>query len=436
MIDKLNLYELNLTDLDYNNQTHQFNIATYTNSPCYNEIMEYYNKDLPYCIYITDYQRILTYGEPDNDDSFQYGSYTLSGYIDYLTSDTAFWYFDPRSQSIKSNSGRLRDLDLQLFTDEEDYTKRFYFKMVYSEDSNDPHATIWDTNGNLFSTDFEPDIKPIAFVGGSHSIHYAHYKSFLGAFETNFIQLDNDYYYVGYFGENVHREIESKPYYRYDFNFTGGTTKLFFLNSTTYENDIANAYNEWNEQYAKDEIVPDSSGGGSVLEGVDPSTSTYDRGEINKDSTQQELEENSGNMRGFEETNAPETSADSAHGSISKTIKDILNKFAFKDNIINNANEIKDFIANTQETHKYYLTIHSKYLSGNVCIIDLSWYAPYKPTVDAFICAFAYLAFIWHMFCKIPDLIRGVGASSYVSEIHNYTTTGAGRSSNIHKGGF
>ena len=118
--------------------------------------------------------------------------------------------------------------------------------------------------------------------------------------------------------------------------------------------------------------------------------------------------------------------------SITETTDTITNKFSFKDNLISNANEIRDFIVNTQATHKYYLNINHKYLSGNICIIDLSWYEPYKPTVDAFICAFAYLAFMWHMFKILPSLISGASAGSYVSEISTYSHTGDGRSANIH----
>ncbi len=121
-----------------------------------------------------------------------------------------------------------------------------------------------------------------------------------------------------------------------------------------------------------------------------------------------------------------------ATNGITGVVGSVQDKFAFKDNIVNNANEIKDYIVNTQSTHKYYLNINHKYLSGRVCVIDLSWYEPYKATVDAFICAFAYLAFIWKMFCSIPSLISGASASSYLNEISTYHTTGQGRSASIH----
>ena len=133
----------------------------------------------------------------------------------------------------------------------------------------------------------------------------------------------------------------------------------------------------------------------------------------------------------------------SATNGITGAIGSVQNKFAFKDNLVSNANEIKDYIVNTQATHKYYLNIKHKYFSGQVCVIDLSWYEPYKATVDAFICAFAYLAFAWHMFCNIPSLISGASAGSYLNEISTYQTTSQmhsmptiGRSASIHNRKF
>lgn len=90
-VDKLNLYELNLTDLDYNNQVHQFNLAMYTNSVCYDDVMNRYNSDCPYAIFVTDYTRVLTY-DSESNMSLQRGAYLLSGYIDYLITDKSFFY--------------------------------------------------------------------------------------------------------------------------------------------------------------------------------------------------------------------------------------------------------------------------------------------------------------------------------------------------------
>lgn len=469
-VDKLNLYELNLTDLDYNNQVHQFNLATYTNSPCYNEIMEYYNKNYQYAIYVTDYRRTLTYGQPDNDDSFQYGSYNLSGYIDFLVHDKGVFYYDKSENQMKTGIYQT-EATIKPTTE---YTKRFYFNAVYSEDSNDPYRIVFDDNGNLGQT-YNLNNIYAHFIGSSQTIYYCAENGTSNIATKGIVTRIDTVYYKGYLNpwgnidKDKVRDISTVPFYVYNFKFAGGTTNLLFSNSPTYRNDISNIYNDLSTIHNNTEIVPDSSDGGSYIQGIDSTSSTYEPGKVTNDTTDEQDKEHEGGIRvpgvNTEDRsnwtifdyiknifttllNLPKTiiqgisslfngdDGSSVATSITETTDTITNKFSFKDNMINNANEIRDFIANTQETHKYYLNINHKYLSGNICIIDLSWYEPYKPTVDAFICAFAYLAFIWHMFCIVPNLIHGASAGSYVSEISTYSHTGFGRSTNIHKGGF
>lgn len=465
-VDKLNLYELNLTDLDYNNQVHQFNLATYTNSPCYNEIMEYYNKNYQYAIYVTDYRRTLTYGQPDNDDSFQYGSYNLSGYIDFLVHDKGVFYYDKSENQMKTGIYQT-EATIKPTTE---YTKRFYFNAVYSEDSNDPNCIIFDDNGNLGQT-YNLNNIYAHFIGSSQTIYYCTENNTLNVATKGIVTRIDTVYYKGYLNpwgnidKDKVRDISTVPFYVYNFKFAGGTTNLLFSNSPTYRDDISNIYSDLNGIHNGTDIVPDSSDGGSYIQGIDSTSSTYEPGKVTNDTTDEQDKEHEGGIRvpgvNTEDRsnwtildyiknifttllNLPKTiiqgisslfngdDGSSVVTSITETTDTITNKFSFKDNLISNANEIRDFIVNTQATHKYYLNINHKYLSGNICIIDLSWYEPYKPTVDAFICAFAYLAFMWHMFKILPSLISGASAGSYVSEISTYSHTGDGRSANIH----
>lgn len=465
-VDKLNLYELNLTDLDYNNQVHQFNLATYTNSPCYNEIMEYYNKNYQYAIYVTDYRRTLTYGQPDNDDSFQYGSYNLSGYIDFLVHDKGVFYYDKSENQMKTGIYQT-EATIKPTTE---YTKRFYFNAVYSEDSNDPNCIIFDDNGNLGQT-YNLNNMYAHFIGSSQTIYYCAENGTSNIATKGIVTRIDTVYYKGYLNpwgnidKDKVRDISTVPFYVYNFKFAGGTTNLLFSNSPTYTDDISNIYSDLNGIHNSTEIVPDSSEGGSYVQGIDSTSSTYEPGKVTNDTTNEQDKEHEGGIRVPGVTtedrsnwtildyvknifttilNLPKTilqglsslfgndDSSSVVTSITETTDTITGKFSFKDNLISNANEIRDFIVNTQETHKYYLNINHKYLSGNICIIDLSWYEPYKPTVDAFICAFAYLAFMWHMFKILPSLISGASAGSYVSEISTYSHTRDGRSVNIH----
>lgn len=99
-----------------------------------------------------------------------------------------------------------------------------------------------------------------------------------------------------------------------------------------------------------------------------------------------------------------------------------------------------DVITDVDSAPKYYLNVSSKWYSGQITIVDLSWYAPYKDLGDNIICIFAYLSFLWNIFIKLPDIIQGAGAGSYagdmVGDIKAYKATGFGRSSSIKRKGF
>lgn len=97
-------------------------------------------------------------------------------------------------------------------------------------------------------------------------------------------------------------------------------------------------------------------------------------------------------------------------------------------------------ITDTESLPKYSINVNSKWYTGVLTIVDLSWYAPYKELGDNVICIFAYLAFLWNIFIRLPDIIQGAGASSYAGDmagdIRAYNATGFGRSKSIKKRGF
>lgn len=99
-----------------------------------------------------------------------------------------------------------------------------------------------------------------------------------------------------------------------------------------------------------------------------------------------------------------------------------------------------DVITDTSATPTFKVYIDCWAYTGEVTIIDFSWYAPYKETGDTIICIFAYCMFLWNIFIKLPDIIHGAGASSYVGnmvgDIQAYKATGFGRSSSYKNRGF
>lgn len=61
--------------------------------------------------------------------------------------------------------------------------------------------------------------------------------------------------------------------------------------------------------------------------------------------------------------------------------------------------------------------INSKYYSGDLMIIDLSWYQPFKPFVDAILGSFMIIFLIARLFVYLPTIISGAGAFGFFT--HN-----------------
>lgn len=53
---------------------------------------------------------------------------------------------------------------------------------------------------------------------------------------------------------------------------------------------------------------------------------------------------------------------------------------------------------------------------GEIEMLDLSWYTPYKETVDKLVGGFLWLFFMWKLFQRAPDIISGAGMDSYKQE--------------------
>ena len=111
----------------------------------------------------------------------------------------------------------------------------------------------------------------------------------------------------------------------------------------------------------------------------------------------------------------PDYNGSTNHGSdtISGGFNNVYGNFGFAEDVKKNVNGMVDVITNTSEAPKFQINVNSKYYKGTLTIVDLSWYAPYKEMGDNVICIFAYLGFLWRIFIRLPDIIRGAGATSY-----------------------
>lgn len=117
--------------------------------------------------------------------------------------------------------------------------------------------------------------------------------------------------------------------------------------------------------------------------------------------------------------------------NINNSVDQILNKFSFTSTITNNVNGLIDFITSIEPCPTLTLDVNSKWYSGELKVIDLSFYEPYKEAGDLIITAFAYLLFLWQVFLKLPDIINGVGSTA-----HGVTSYADSRVNSQIKGGI
>lgn len=280
--DKINLYQLNLTDKNFNNTTHTFTLNTTEEDIYYEELTNLINSHKNYCLYLTDYSRLLTYENPKLTSNLVSGSYLLSGYIDFLVSENAYFYFSPHYNRVKSSSG---DYISGTVTDK---AKRFFFTLVYSDDSDSTYFSISKDNGSLWAlsdtvndgnstSDLLEDIKNSYFIGSNQTIYYA--KE-----DNNYILdgLTNSIYYKGcsdsvYYQKygNSTMKTRGDDSYSYNFSFSGGGVRYFYLNDYTFEDDISNMNQSLNDKKENSTVIIDTSEGKSQLIPADNTTYTY-----------------------------------------------------------------------------------------------------------------------------------------------------------------
>lgn len=90
----------------------------------------------------------------------------------------------------------------------------------------------------------------------------------------------------------------------------------------------------------------------------------------------------------------------------------IKDKFAFFDDVKATIEELQDTISADENSSVFYITVvKNKWFDGQVQVINLEWYKPYKQYGDAIFCCFAYGFFFWRIFIKMASIINGAGGS-------------------------
>lgn len=92
-------------------------------------------------------------------------------------------------------------------------------------------------------------------------------------------------------------------------------------------------------------------------------------------------------------------------------------RFAFADGIITAFTDVKNSLANPDDSLKLYIDFNAfqskKYnFGGLVCCLDFAFYKPYKPYGDAIVGAFLWLFCLWRIFKRLPEIISGSGIST------------------------
>lgn len=94
-------------------------------------------------------------------------------------------------------------------------------------------------------------------------------------------------------------------------------------------------------------------------------------------------------------------------------------RFPFIDGVISTGEYIRDSVSGDSGPPVIYVDLgrasSGNYGSQRVLLIDFSWYAEYKPTVDSVLSAALWAFFGWRVFLKLPGIISG--ESGYIGEV-------------------
>lgn len=95
----------------------------------------------------------------------------------------------------------------------------------------------------------------------------------------------------------------------------------------------------------------------------------------------------------------------------------VQSKFAFVENIKTSVNSLNDLLNSTGNAPVITVNVGSTKYTGeaNIKVIDMSWYAPFKPYGDLVVTGFAYAFFVWQLFLNITGIINGASGTIYTT---------------------
>ena len=95
--------------------------------------------------------------------------------------------------------------------------------------------------------------------------------------------------------------------------------------------------------------------------------------------------------------------------NLTNTVK---SKFGFIDSIQSGISDIQNMLETNENLPVLKISVPTNdWYNGELTVLDLNWYTPYKPYGDLVISAFIYVFFIWRVYIHLASTINGVGGS-------------------------
>lgn len=96
-------------------------------------------------------------------------------------------------------------------------------------------------------------------------------------------------------------------------------------------------------------------------------------------------------------------------------------RFSFFESIVDTVQVFRNFFENNDFTEPPVVTVNLNNADSgtdyglNAKALDMSWYKPYKPTVDAVLSSMLWVVFVWNVFRDLPGIISGASSGAYAA---------------------
>ncbi len=108
-------------------------------------------------------------------------------------------------------------------------------------------------------------------------------------------------------------------------------------------------------------------------------------------------------------------------GYFEEKIGALRERFSFFESIVDTVQVFKNFFENNDFTEPPVVTVNLNNADSgtdyglNAKALDMAWYEPYKPSVDAILSSMLWVVFIWNVFRDLPGIISGASGGAYAA---------------------